>query len=41
MLSIAGFMSDNTRLHAVIAITVAVFSFVYYWVILFRPLTLA
>lgn len=37
VLSIAGFVSDNPRLHAVIAITVAVFSFVYYWIILFRP----
>ena len=37
VLSFAGFISDNTRLHAFIAITVAVFSFIYYWVILFRP----
>lgn len=37
VLSIAGFISDNTRLHAVIATTVAGFSIVYYWVILFRP----
>jgi hypothetical protein len=37
MLSFAGFMSDNARLHAVIVTTVAVFSFIYYWVILFRP----
>jgi hypothetical protein len=37
VLSIVGFMSDNARLHAAIAITVAVFSFCYWWVISFRP----
>lgn len=36
-LSIAGFVSDNPRLHALIAATVAAFSIIYYWVILFRP----
>jgi hypothetical protein len=37
VLSIAGFMSDNARLHSVIVITVAVFTFSYWWVISFRP----
>lgn len=37
LLSIAGFTSDNARLHAVIAVTVAVFTFVYWWVITFQP----
>jgi hypothetical protein len=36
-LSIAAFISDNARLHAAIAIAVATFSFVYWWVISFRP----
>jgi hypothetical protein len=39
VLSIAGFISHNRRLHAVIATTVAVFSLVYYWMILFQPPT--
>ena len=36
-LSIAGFMSDNARLHGFIATVVAVFTFFYWWVISFRP----
>ena len=40
-LSISGFMSDNPRLHAVIAITVAVFSFFYWWIMSFQPTVIA
>ena len=35
--SFAGFISDNARLHSVIVITVAIFTFFYWWVISFRP----
>jgi len=37
VLSIAGFLSDNARLHGVIAATIALFNFIYWWVISFRP----
>ena len=39
LLSIAGFITDNSRLHAAIAIFVVAFNFVYWWVITFRPVS--
>ena len=41
LLSIAGFIMDNSRLHAGIAIFVGAFNFIYWWVITFRPVSFA
>jgi hypothetical protein len=40
-LSIAGFVSDNPKLHAAIALFVAVFTFFYYGFVTFRPSSFA
>jgi hypothetical protein len=36
ILALAGFMSDNARLHGFIAITAAVFNFIYWWILAFQ-----
>ena len=36
-LSIAGFVSDSTKLHAAIVFIVAAFTFFYYWIGTFQP----
>ena len=41
VLSIAGYLSDNSRLHAFIALFVGGFTFFYYWIITFNPISLA
>ena len=36
ILAVAGFMSDNARLHGFIAITALVFNFIYWWILAFQ-----
>ena len=40
VLSIAGYVSDNPRLHTFIASFVGGFTFLYYWIITFNPIAL-
>ena len=40
VLSIAGYVSENPKLHAFIASFVGGFTFIYYWIVTFTPMTL-
>ena len=40
VLSIAGYASENPKLHAFIALFVGGFTFIYYWIVTFTPITL-